>query len=58
MEADGELVARRADLRAAVGGEEDVLAVDPAAVGRQHQRALVDDAEAVGIAVVRGAQAR
>ena len=37
-------------------GDEQVLAVEPLAVGRQHQRALVDDAETLGVAVMRGAQ--
>src|SRR5579863_1017042 len=55
VKADGEFVSRRAQLGAAIGVDEDILAVDPHAVGRQHQHALVHNAEAAGVAVMRGA---
>ena len=56
MKADREFVVRGAQLRAAVGGLEYILAIEPGAVGRQQQDTLMHDAEAIGIAVVRRAQ--
>src|SRR6516164_10823097 len=48
MEANGELVARAAQARLALGVQENVLTVEPHAVGRQDQNALVENAEARG----------
>src|ERR1700733_9659785 len=55
VKANGEFVVGGAHLRAAVGGEEYFLAIEPRAVRRQRQDALMHDAEAVGITVVRRA---
>src|SRR5579863_2085454 len=50
MEAHGVTVARGADSFAAIGGEEQLLAFEPLAVGGERQRALMDDAVSAGVA--------
>ena len=55
MEAHRELVAPGRKCLA-LRGHERILAVEPLAVGRQHDDALVDDVEIIGVAVVRRAQ--
>src|SRR3972149_5453270 len=55
MEADRVKIRHSRGYFLAVGGEENVLAVEPAAVVRQPPGTLVHDTEAFGIAVMAGA---